>query len=122
MAPSRATLRGFSLTSFYNKNFAANFDVQVINETRSSLNKAAVPGLNCAYQNLPYIQVLIVQRERQEVGGEPTGGFCRENRNSRPSVSLGIKYCVLGIPVSPEFPSPGIPTMMSCPEHAKSWQ
>jgi hypothetical protein len=29
--------------------------------------KTAVPGLNCAHQNLPYIQVLTVQRERREV-------------------------------------------------------
>jgi hypothetical protein len=32
-------------------------------------NLSVVPGLNCALQNLPYIQVLTVQRERQEVGG-----------------------------------------------------
>lgn len=35
-------------------------------------NKTAVPGLNCAHQNLPYIQVLTVQRERQEVVGKLT--------------------------------------------------
>ena len=34
----------------------------------SSTDKIAdVPGLNCAHQNLPYIQVLTVQRERQKV-------------------------------------------------------
>ena len=31
-------------------------------------NKTAVPGLNCAHLNLPYIQVLTVQRERQKLG------------------------------------------------------
>jgi hypothetical protein len=35
----------------------------------ASAEKTAVPGLNCVLQNLPYIQVLTVQRERQEVGG-----------------------------------------------------
>ncbi len=30
-------------------------------------NKTAVPGLNCALQNLPHIQVLTVQRERQKL-------------------------------------------------------
>jgi cytolysin (calcineurin-like family phosphatase) len=31
-------------------------------------NKVAVPGPNCAHQNLPYIQVLTVQREWQKLG------------------------------------------------------
>ena len=33
-----------------------------------SLNFSAVPGLNCAHQNLPYIQVLTVQREWEKLG------------------------------------------------------
>jgi len=36
-------------------------------ERGKTANKTAVPGLNCAHQNLPYIQVLTVQRERREV-------------------------------------------------------
>lgn len=41
-------------------------------------NKVAVPGLNSAVQNLPYIQVLTAQRERQKLG-----------RNCRPPSWLG---------------------------------
>ena len=33
----------------------------------AAANFPDVPGLNCVHQNLPYIQVLTVQRERQEV-------------------------------------------------------
>jgi hypothetical protein len=37
-------------------------------------DKVAVPGLNCAHQNLPYIQVLTAQRERQKLG------LCRRSK------------------------------------------
>jgi hypothetical protein len=52
------------------------------------------------------------------LGGERNGGFCQENRTSRRSVRLGIKYCVPGI-VSPELVSPelgGVPGI-GCPRN-----
>lgn len=41
-------------------------------EMAVSANFHAVPGLNCAHQNLSYIKVLTVQLERQEVVGKLT--------------------------------------------------